>query len=533
MVSETSYSKQTDRDSPVLKTRGDECQDSANVTDCKSERRSSKEWVTLFQNRNSDADGSVSMLEKGKRGEPLTDEVQVFKRRWFILLIFSLFSMGSAYQWIHMSIISNVVLRVYNDSLPQDSLRRSTAVDWLSMVYFLSYMLAFLPALWILDSKGLRTTALLGTALNLAGAGLKVAAVNSDLFPLLLGAQTLCGLAEVLVLPVPPRLAALWFGADQVSTACSLGVLANQLGVAVGFLLPPVLVPDTPSLDDLVTNFRIMMIGGAVYSLLVVLLVVFAFRDKPPCPPSRAQYLAERSMTSSGRSAAGFVHSLVVYKNSLLRFFTNRNFMLLMVAYGLNTGSFYAISTLLNNVVLSHHPGEQTSAGRIGLTIVLAGVLSSLVAGFWLDKTQTFKATSVVIYALTVVGMLTFTFTLDLELWIIYLTAGSLGFFMTGFLPVGYQFAAEITYPEAEGSSSGLLTASAMIFGIVMTLGMRAMMNQVSILAANIFVCCTLLIGTILTATVQAKYLRQNAEKSIRQQAVELTTSLTERSRDD
>ena len=36
-------------------------------------------------------------------------------------------------------------------------------------------------------------------------------------------------------------------------------------------------------------------------------------------------------------------------------------------------------------------------------------------------------------------------------------------FFMTGYLPVGYQFAAEITYPEPESSSSGLLTASAMV----------------------------------------------------------------------
>ena len=34
---------------------------------------------------------------------------------------------------------------------------------------------------------------------------------------------------------------------------------------------------------------------------------------------------------------------------------------------------------------------------------------------------------------------------------------------MTGYLPVGYEFAAEITYPEAEGTSSGLLTASAMV----------------------------------------------------------------------
>lgn len=34
-------------------------------------------------------------------------------------------------------------------------------------------------------------------------------------------------------------------------------------------------------------------------------------------------------------------------------------------------------------------------------------------------------------------------------------------FFMTGYLPVGFEFSAEITYPEPEGTSSGLLNASA------------------------------------------------------------------------
>ena len=36
-------------------------------------------------------------------------------------------------------------------------------------------------------------------------------------------------------------------------------------------------------------------------------------------------------------------------------------------------------------------------------------------------------------------------------------------FFMTGYLPVGFEFAAELTYPESEGTSSGLLNASAQV----------------------------------------------------------------------
>ena len=41
---------------------------------------------------------------------------------------------------------------------------------------------------------------------------------------------------------------------------------------------------------------------------------------------------------------------------------------------------------------------------------------------------------------------------------------------MTGYLPIGFEFAAEITYPESEGTSSGLLNASAQVFGIFCTM---------------------------------------------------------------
>jgi hypothetical protein len=34
---------------------------------------------------------------------------------------------------------------------------------------------------------------------------------------------------------------------------------------------------------------------------------------------------------------------------------------------------------------------------------------------------------------------------------------------MTGYLPVGFEFAAELTYPEPEGTSSGLLNASSQV----------------------------------------------------------------------
>ena len=58
---------------------------------------------------------------------------------------------------------------------------------------------------------------------------------------------------------------------------------------------------------------------------------------------------------------------------------------------GANTGSYYGIGTLLNPIVLEYFPGATTHAGRIGLTLVLSGVVGSIIAGVWLDRTKLFK----------------------------------------------------------------------------------------------------------------------------------------------
>lgn len=42
-------------------------------------------------------------------------------------------------------------------------------------------------------------------------------------------------------------------------------------------------------------------------------------------------------------------------------------------------------------------------------------------------------------------------------------------FFMTGYLPLGFEFAVELTYPESEGTSSGLLNVSAQV-GVLFSL---------------------------------------------------------------
>ena len=160
-------------------------------------------------------------------------EPKVYRRRWFILFLFAAYSMSNNFQWIHLNIIGNVVIRFYNESLPRDSFQQATAIDWLSMIYMLAYIPLIFPATWLLDKKGLRITLICGSLLNALGAWLKCVCVSSDRFWFLMTAQTICAIAQIFVLGIPARLAAVWFGPNQVSTATSIGVFGNQVFLCV------------------------------------------------------------------------------------------------------------------------------------------------------------------------------------------------------------------------------------------------------------------------------------------------------------
>ncbi|KAH3738409.1 feline leukemia virus subgroup C receptor-related protein 2-like [Dreissena polymorpha] len=427
---------------------------------------------------------------------------KVYNRRWIMLLLFATLSFSNAYQWIHLNIIGNVIIEFYNESLPTDSFQQATAIDWLSMIYMLCYIPLIFPATWLLDKKGLRICLICGAFLNALGAWIKCACLASGRFPVLMFAQTICAIAPIFIVGIPAHLAATWFGPDQVSTATAFGVFGNQVGCAAGFLLPPLLVPNSDDRDVIENDLGKMFYIWAGLTTALFSSIIVVFQDKPPQPPSKAQMLA----AESGEQES--------YLGSLKNLFRSRAFILLAITYGINTGCYYGIGTLLNPIILHYFPGQEQIAGQIGLVLVLAGVVGSAVAGLWLDRTKMFKGTTVGIYLLSMAGMVVFTFTLGLDLiWVVFLTAGVLGFFMTGYLPVGFEFAAEITYPEPEGTSSGLLNASAQTFGILLTIGMRALVERVSVQSANITVSVMLLVGTIVTGFISADYRRQEAGK--------------------
>uniref|UniRef100_A0A1I8FVC7 MFS domain-containing protein n=1 Tax=Macrostomum lignano TaxID=282301 RepID=A0A1I8FVC7_9PLAT len=412
----------------------------------------------------------VEPEEVHTKGDELT---RVYRRRWLTLLLFCAYSLSNAYQWIHLNIVFDVILANYNASLPSEPSQANLAIDWLSMVYMLAYALLILPAAWVLDRYGLRVTSICATSLNFIGALMKCFATDSNRFWLLFAGQTVCATAQSFILGIPAPLAAAWFGINELSTATALGVFGTQIGVAVGFVLPPLFISKG---DGMQQQLLWMFIGGACVTGALFLLVLLFFCDRPPLPPSLGQLTVRRnSHNQEGETKT----TGKMYAASLRRLLTCPAFVLLTISYGLNTGVYYALSTLLNPIVVPEFKKIEINStsvdaieqqvGWAGFTLIAAGVLGAVIYGIVLDRTRAFKLTTLSCYSLSLIGTALFTATLPLaQLWLVFVSMAVLGFFMTGYLPVGFEYAAEITYPENEGLSSGILNASAQpSFGLI------------------------------------------------------------------
>lgn len=428
----------------------------------------------------------------GGSSTELSGGTQLYGMRFVQLALFCLYSLSNAFQWIEYSIVANLVARYYNVD--------EASVNWTAIVYMVTYVPLIFPAAWLLDKRGLRFVIVLGALGTCAGSWVKVLSVHPDQFAMCLAGQTVVAASQIFILSIPPRLAAVWFSAEEVSRACAVGVFGNQLGIALGFLVPPHLVMDTKDIEQLGQGLSRLCYGVAIFSTIVLVAIFIGIRERPPRPPSHAQVSREQGETTS-------------YWRSMANLIRNWNYVLLLVTYGINVGTFYAISTLLNQVVLPYFPGQGESVGLMGLTLVISGMAGSVLCGVVLDKTHRYKETTLVVYVLSLAGMLAYTFVLVTKtLWPIFLVTCLLGFFMTGYLPLGFEFAAEVTFPEPEGTSSGLLNASAQVFGILFTLAATWLLGAYGDKVTNLALSGALLIGSVLTALIRSDLRRRHAQ---------------------
>lgn len=379
-------------------------------------------------------------------------EIRLYKARYVQLVLFCLVSVTNATLWITFAPITDSVESYYGVG--------AFGVNALSLVFMAAYIPMVFPAGWVLDGLprhygvpfgGLRWGMLLAAVGSALGACIRVIPPYWGCF----AGQTIAAIAQPFVLNAPPMLAANWFPKEQRTMATTVCSVANPVGVAMGFVLPPILVQN----DDLMP----LLLVEAGIAVLVALLAVLFIREKPPTPPS----LSAASETRNERAL-----------ESLKTLVIDPNFWLLFLAFGFGLGSFNTLATLINQIVAPEGYNDQQS-GVLGAMVVFAGLVGSGVAGAIVDKFRCYKAVLVVSFTLATLSTALFTLVLqEDQFWMVFIACTLIGLTMMPLLPISLELAVEITYPMREAMPSGLLMVQGQIVGIFLIVVMSELLKS-------------------------------------------------------
>eukprot|EP00040_Diaphanoeca_grandis_P030334 m.179177 g.179177 ORF g.179177 m.179177 type:complete len:529 (-) comp31960_c0_seq2:41-1627(-) len=404
---------------------------------------------------------SQPLLPNRKTSETTSDlkkngDLILYGRRWGMLLIVGLLQISNAMNWMTYAPVAVTAATHYNVS--------PDVINWLSLIFMVAYVPTVFPSAYLMGHKGLRTSLLAVATLNMVGSILRYAAEYFTTTSLkLVGqfvGQSLSACAQPVILACPTLLASTWFGDNERATANTLVTLFNPLGLAAASTVIPMLVNCDP--DNIKLPLMVTMVVACVGFL--VTLVFMQSR-----PPTRASF-------SSDEEREDFFAGLKV----LVR---NWKYWCLCVAFGVGTGVFNGISTLMAQIITGEGYTE-TEAGFASAALIGAGLVGAIVAGVLLDYTGRFILLGRATFLTAGISLATFAFFVQdysphpNNLTLVILTSAFLGFGFFSTLPISLELAVELTYPVPEGTSASLLWFAGSFLSIPITLAMAALKSD-------------------------------------------------------
>ncbi|XP_046433514.1 feline leukemia virus subgroup C receptor-related protein 2-like isoform X4 [Neodiprion fabricii] len=429
-------------------------------------------------------------------GSPL--KVQVFKRRWVQLFLYVLWGICSSYQYPQFTIVSHIISRYYDVS--------TLAVASTGIVGMVAYAVFLFPALFLMERIGLKWTVVIGAALTCLGAWIKVFSRAPDRFPLLLTGQVMVAISQVFISPVPGKLAAFWFGNDQLAFATAIGCYAVHVGLSICFLTVPIFVRNHDDVEEIGHELSVINWTVAIACSVVTLAVLFLFQDEPPAPPSESRALQKSTHERFDKGV------LVSFKKLLTK---NRNFIILWNAYGLIVAVFNSTGTVLNPLFLTHFKNCEVDVGIMSLLLCFVGTIGSLIIASVLDKTKKFRVIAITVSISSLFCEILFATTLNMEIkWTVFLSASLFGITLISFNAIGFELCAEATYPESQALSTGILSTAGQIYGAFVTPLILKVIDVYGDTAGHAVILAILGLGTLLTISNKIDLRRQRAEES-------------------
>lgn len=519
--------------------------------------------TTIGSGQSSDALQLAAMgsASESKLAPSKTCGIRPTRKRYLILAMFCVLQIVKSFQWICLASVTNVVAKFYRvDNL---------AINWTTILFMVTFLVLALPVSWIMDSIGLRRSVLIGACGVSLGVLIKCFSCHRDGFALSMWGHLIVGLCEPFFFSSCSQLASVWFPDDQVALATAVSLIGEQAGLALGFIVPPLLIGRAAD-DDFEAVERGLFLLFTIVALISnanTALILFFFDDEPRLAPGIArlkqkqdetirrqslelewelerrrrrheqQKQRRRSSTISRRLSQSVGQQVKIPA----RFMRDINFLLLLLGFGICQGICYSIHTLLNQMVvqqpvqqqlqldLSVSRGNYTASdpaatdnwagqeatlvvGNAGLIMVLSGLVGSICCGCLLDKYHQHKTTTRLVYLLNLLAMAALTGCLLLNSPLaLYLAAIPLGAAQLGYATCAFDLSVELTYPKPELVSSTLLNISAQLFGIPISLAGSLIVDSLGSLALGSFFCLLLLVGFVITCLQGGELRRQTA----------------------
>lgn len=389
---------------------------------------------------------------------------KIYGYRWVVLLAFMLVVGINQLAWITFAPITSAAAAYY--SVPDLS------IGLLSMCFMVVYLFVSFPASWCIDTYGIRVAVGMGAALTGIFGLLRGLAASS--FTWVFIAQIGIAVGQPFILNAVTTVAARWFPIRERATAAGLGSLAIYVGIMAGMALTPLLT--------LASSINTMLLIYGIAAVIIAFIFFMIARERPPsppCPPGQD----ERSLVMDG------------FKQMIRQ----KDFLILLFTFFIGLGAFNAITTWIENIL---HPRgfSIAQAGVAGGLMIVGGIVGALSLPTLSDRYR--KRASFIVLCLTgaTLGMLGVTYASAYGLLLV--SAFVLGFFLLAAGPIGYQYAAEITYPAPEGTSNGLLLLMGQISGIIFILGMDSLKSpETGSMTASLLVLIILMAVTVILST--------------------------------
>ncbi|SMC16599.1 MFS transporter, FLVCR family, feline leukemia virus subgroup C receptor-related protein [Clostridium acidisoli DSM 12555] len=399
----------------------------------------------------------------------MTDTGRItYKYRWVILAVFSIINAVIQMQWLTFASVAIIAQKVYKVS--------SFQIDSLSMIFMLVFIVACIPASYIIDRFGIRIG--IGIGAILTGIFSLIKGIYADNYSIIFFAQFGLAVAQPFILNATTKIGANWFPIDERAAQAGISSLFQYLGIIFAMVVTPLLVTYTYINGEKVYDLKFMLMFYAIMSIISVILVLLFLKEKPPIPP------AKESSEKRLKTVEGILHML-----------KQRDMIFLLVIFFFGLGMFNAISTCIDKIC-GLKALDANKTGIVGGVMLIGGVAGACILPALSDKFKKRKLFLILPLLFSLPGLLGLTFA---NTYIETLIASFIfGFFLMSAAPIGFQYSAEISFPASESLSQGLIILSGQISGLFFIVAMNMFSTQICMYIFILLTVVSLLLSFII-----------------------------------